>query len=74
MTEEITKDQAQRFLDTYVADQVHMLNQVMAQAECSRQAAMLEKKLVVFAMSGAFVNELSLTYSPNGLWYNVRIT
>ncbi len=70
MIDGMTKEQAQRFL----YDQMYMLHQALAQEECRRRAAMLERKLVVFAMSGAFVNELSLTYSPNSLWYDVRIT
>lgn len=60
--------------ERYIQQTTEQIMHVWAFERQRKQTAMLERKLVVFAMSGAFVNELSLTYTSNGLAYDVRIT
>lgn len=74
MTEGLTFEQLKLFHEAIVQPINDQIRQDLAWAKTRRRAMLLERKLVVFAMSGAFVNELSLTYTSNGLAYDVRIT
>lgn len=73
MTGDITLEQAKAYADELAYSNLQNLLMIRAEAAYREQVKMLERKLVVFAMSGAFINELSLVHEPNGLWYNARI-
>ena len=72
---EITAEQAKVFCDhPTIVQQIRMIAQVQAQATYQERLKIEKLRLKVFAMSGAFANEVHLCHESNGLWYDVRIT